>query len=70
MIWVALFFLQKEIKALTMVLDVTPFSFAIELAALASKREFLNLKKWLNDNLSSQRDTLFEASNDLLRNLV
>jgi CCR4-NOT transcription complex subunit 1 len=27
-------------------------------------------KKWLNDNLSSQRDTLFEASNDLLRNLV
>jgi hypothetical protein len=45
MIWVALFFLQKEIKALTMVLDVTPFSFAIELAALASKWEFLNLKK-------------------------
>jgi CCR4-NOT transcription complex subunit 1 len=35
---------RQEIKALTMVLDVTPFSFAIELAALASKREFLNLK--------------------------
>jgi len=73
----------QEIKALTMVLDVTPFSFAIELAALASKREFLNLEKWLNDNLSSQRDTLFEAclkflrertlfeaSNDSLGNLV
>jgi len=45
-----------------MVLDLTPFSFAIELAALASKREFLNLEKWLNDNLSSQRDKLFEVS--------
>lgn len=73
----------QEIKALTMVLDLTPFSFAIELAALASKREFLNLEKWLNDNLSSQRDklfeaclkflrerTLFEASNDSLGNPV
>ena len=45
-----------------MVLDLTPFSFAIELAALASKREFLNLEKWLNDNLSIQRDKLFEVS--------
>lgn len=57
----------QEIKALTMVLDLTPFSFAIELAALASKREFLNLEKWLNDNLSSQRDTLFEACLKFLR---
>ena len=35
---------RQEIKSLTMVLDVTPFSFEIELPALASKREFLNLK--------------------------
>eukprot|EP01018_Ginkgo_biloba_P022479 Gb_12251 [translate_table: standard] len=51
----------QDIKALSQVLDMTPFSFSIELAALASRREYLNLEKWLNDNLSCHRDTLFKA---------
>lgn len=35
----------QELKALTMVLDSTPYSFAIDLAALAARREYLNLEK-------------------------
>lgn len=42
----------QELKALTQVLDATPASFACELAALASRREYLNLEKWLNDHIS------------------
>ncbi|XP_057867287.2 uncharacterized protein LOC131074644 isoform X3 [Cryptomeria japonica] len=57
----------QEIKALPLVLDMTPFSFAIELAAFASRREYLNLETWLNDNLSTHRDTLFEACLKFLR---
>ena len=32
-----------------MLLNSTPFSFVIDLAALASRREYLKLDKWLND---------------------
>lgn len=32
-------------------LAVQPFSFSIDLAALASRREYLNLEKWLQDNI-------------------
>ena len=30
---------------------IAPFSFVIDLAALASRREYLKLDKWLNDKL-------------------
>ncbi|KAF9613130.1 hypothetical protein IFM89_005609 [Coptis chinensis] len=42
------------------VLDTTPFSFSIKLAALASGKEQWNLEKWLSDNLSTYKDTFFE----------
>ena len=32
-----------------MLLNSTQFSFVIDLAALASRRKYLNLDKWLND---------------------
>jgi hypothetical protein len=32
---------------LTTVLDATPPSFSVDLAALAARREYLNLEKWL-----------------------
>ncbi|KAH9287615.1 hypothetical protein KI387_031732 [Taxus chinensis] len=57
----------QEIKALALVLDMTPLSFAIELAAFASRKEYLNLEMWLNDNLITHRDTLFEACLKFLR---
>lgn len=41
----------QELKALTLVLESTPVYFSVELAALAARREYLNLEKWLNDRI-------------------
>lgn len=43
------------------VLNTFPFSFAIDLAALSSRREYLNLEKWLQDNITIHRDTFFQV---------
>lgn len=34
-----------------MLLNATPFAFVIDLAALASRREYLKLDKWLTDKI-------------------
>lgn len=34
-------------------MDVRPFIFALDVAALASRREYLNLDKWLADNVNN-----------------
>jgi len=34
-------------------LEVRPFTFALDVAALASRREYLNLDKWLADNVAT-----------------
>lgn len=34
-------------------MDVRPFTFALDVAALASRREYLNLDKWLADNVNA-----------------
>ena len=34
-------------------LEVRPFTFALDVAALASRREYLNLDKWLADNVTA-----------------
>ncbi|KAI3986448.1 hypothetical protein MKX01_037730 [Papaver californicum] len=51
----------QELKILSPVLDMAPFSFSIKLAALASVKEQINLEKWLNDNLSTYGDTFVEV---------
>ena len=43
----------QELKALTDVLEATPFAFALELAALAARREYLNLEKWLQERMAA-----------------
>jgi hypothetical protein len=48
------------------VLETTPFSVSIELAAIASRRDFLNLEKWLQDNLTIHRDSFFQVGVYLL----
>ena len=45
----------EELEGLTTVLDATPFNFATELAALAARREVLNIEKWLQDRISFHR---------------
>ncbi|XP_058085160.1 uncharacterized protein LOC131232729 isoform X2 [Magnolia sinica] len=50
----------QELKILQSVLDTTPFTFSIKLAAVASRKEHINLEQWLNENLSTYKDTFFE----------
>jgi CCR4-NOT transcription complex subunit 1 len=43
--------LAQDFKGLARVLEARPFSFAIDLAALAAHRDFLNLEIWLQDRI-------------------
>jgi hypothetical protein len=43
------------------ILETAPFSLSIELAAIAARRDFLNLEKWLQDNLTIHRDSFFQV---------
>ncbi|OSD02780.1 Not1-domain-containing protein [Trametes coccinea BRFM310] len=43
----------QDLKILDALLEVRPFTFALDVAALASRREYLNLDKWLADNVSA-----------------
>ncbi|KAL1818639.1 hypothetical protein ACET3Z_013508 [Daucus carota] len=52
--------LCHELKILSLVLEMVPFSFGIRMAALASRKELVDLEKWLNTNLVTYKDTLFE----------
>ncbi|GJN93018.1 hypothetical protein Rhopal_006063-T1 [Rhodotorula paludigena] len=40
--------IAQDLKALDQVLELRPFVLALDLAALASRREYLNLNKWLS----------------------
>jgi len=41
------------LQILDSLLEVRPFTFALDVAALASRREYLNLDKWLADNVAA-----------------
>jgi CCR4-NOT transcription complex subunit 1 len=41
--------IAQEVKILPQLLKLRPYAFALELAALSSRREFLNLAKWLDE---------------------
>ena len=50
-----------------MLLNSLPYGFVIDLAALASRREYLKLDKWLNDKLrehqvNSNMESFFSIS--------
>ncbi|KAI4356708.1 hypothetical protein L6164_000708 [Bauhinia variegata] len=49
-----------ELKILLSVLEMIPYFSSIRLAALASRKEFLDLEKWLSSNLSTYKDAFFE----------
>jgi CCR4-NOT transcription complex subunit 1 len=40
---------------------VQPFGFALDVAALASRREYLNLDKWLADNVTNHGGDFLHA---------
>ncbi|KAG8755159.1 hypothetical protein FRC14_004305 [Serendipita sp. 396] len=43
----------QDLKILEALLEVQPFAFALDVAALASRREYLNLDKWLADHTNT-----------------
>ncbi|XP_027108902.2 uncharacterized protein [Coffea arabica] len=49
-----------ELKILSPVLDMIPSSFAIRLAAVASRKEPIDLEKWLTANLMTYKDAFYE----------
>ncbi|CAN4125895.1 unnamed protein product [Withania somnifera] len=50
----------QELKILSSVLDRIPYAFGIRLAALASRKELMDLEKWLSNNLNTYKDIFYE----------
>ena len=48
-------------QILEALLEVRPFAFALDVAALASRREYLNLDKWLADNVTAHGGEFLHA---------
>nr|CAB3232164.1 CCR4-NOT transcription complex subunit 1 [Phallusia mammillata] len=53
--------IAQDLKALQVLLNSKPFAFVIDLAALATRREYLKLDKWLTDKLREHRDEFIIA---------
>nr|XP_006813651.1 PREDICTED: CCR4-NOT transcription complex subunit 1-like [Saccoglossus kowalevskii] len=51
----------QDLKALSMLLNGTPFAFVIDLACLASRREYLKLDKWLSDKIREHGEPFIQA---------
>ena len=47
-----------------MLLNGSPFMFVIDLAALASRREYLKLDKWLKDKLKEHQVRVVSTADD------
>ncbi|GFS04482.1 CCR4-NOT transcription complex subunit 1, partial [Elysia marginata] len=51
----------QELKALNMLLKATPYAFVIDLACLASRREYLKLDMWLNDKITQHKEAFIQS---------
>ncbi|XP_022944795.1 CCR4-NOT transcription complex subunit 1-like isoform X1 [Cucurbita moschata] len=59
----------QELKILLSVLDMIPYSCGLRLAAIASRKEFLDLEKWLSNSLNSYKDAFFEECLKFLKEI-
>lgn len=50
------------LQVLSSVLDISPSPFGIRLAALGSRKELVDLEKWLSSNLVTYKDFFFEVT--------
>jgi CCR4-NOT transcription complex subunit 1 len=53
--------IAQDLKALSLLLSVQQFPFIIDLACLASRREYLKLDKWLTDKIHEQGEGFVSA---------
>lgn len=51
----------QDLKALSLLLNLQSFPFVIDLACLASRREYLKLDKWLTDKIRDHGETFVAA---------
>lgn len=51
----------QDLKALSSLLNVRSFQFVIDLACLASRREYLKLDKWLNDKIREHGESFVQS---------
>jgi CCR4-NOT transcription complex subunit 1 len=58
--------IAQEVKILPQLLRLRPYSFTLELAALASRREFLNLAKWLDEMIETGGPEFFRQCMEFL----
>jgi CCR4-NOT transcription complex subunit 1 len=55
--------IAQDLKALDEILDnLRPFELVLDMAALASRREYLNLDKWLTSQIKSHGGGLVRAT--------
>jgi CCR4-NOT transcription complex subunit 1 len=52
----------QELKIIGALLEAKPFSFAIDVAALASRRQHLNLEKWIADAVRDKGQPFLQAA--------
>ncbi|RKP10666.1 CCR4-Not complex component, Not1-domain-containing protein [Thamnocephalis sphaerospora] len=57
----------QDLKIITTLLSIESFNFTIDLAALASRREYLNLEKWLLDSIARHKDQFIAACLNFLK---
>ncbi|XP_045789212.1 CCR4-NOT transcription complex subunit 1 [Trifolium pratense] len=50
----------QELKILSQVVEIIPSYYSIRLAAVASRKEILDLEKWLSNNLTTYKEAFFE----------
>ncbi|XP_050435609.1 CCR4-NOT transcription complex subunit 1 isoform X4 [Adelges cooleyi] len=53
--------IAQDLKALSLLLSVQQFPFVIDLACLASRREYLKLDKWLSDKIREHGESFISA---------
>ncbi|XP_072946619.1 CCR4-NOT transcription complex subunit 1-like [Epargyreus clarus] len=53
--------IAQDLKALSLLLNVQSFPFVIDLACLASRREYLKLDKWLTDKIRDHGEAFVSA---------
>ncbi|GFS35543.1 transcription regulator [Actinidia rufa] len=59
----------QELKILLQVLEMVPLYFGIRLAALASRKELVDLENWLISNLSTYKSIFFEECLKFLKEI-
>lgn len=53
---------SQDLKILTVILESKPYNFSLDMAALASRRQHLNLEKWLSDSIKEKGPIFLKAA--------